>query len=480
MPMFDPSSHSSFTHDSIDSLGYDWERIANPDIQPKYPFKAYLPRTTEDVVQAVRECAQLGQKLSVRSMGHSSNDLVLNEHGNVLCIQKLNSIVEIDEAARTVVVQSGVVLAQLDDALRPHGLGLPVIGDHNHITAGGFASVGGISPASHKQGMFIDNVLELEYVSWDGQLGSCSRATPGDMFFRLLAGTGRFGVITKLKLRLLKIDKYTTVLENERQLFGSVNKFLKVTEGHIRNPGEDVRMERGLWVDFPIGKYSLKVGQFSQYRETSQNPIKTLRQTIAYDYLHGLGYPSGRLPYRLEVALKYIGIAGIVLSPRYATTKNIEGFTDRILDESVGDPARMLIALAPTENYSKLFRALYQRCLGCRAEHDALTFISVYVKAIRSDYLADGVSGKTHCELMLFLGMNPARMTDAILAELVSDIDNLCIANGALRYMHSKTSKDARRALIDPNEVRAAQGRPASAVAKSEPPAATASAAGST
>ena len=35
---------------------------------------------------------------------------------------------------------------------------------------GGFASVGGISPGSHRFGMFIDNVLEIEFVDWDGNV----------------------------------------------------------------------------------------------------------------------------------------------------------------------------------------------------------------------------------------------------------------------------------------------------------------------
>ena len=34
---YKPTSHENLPHDSIDSLGYDWERVANPAIRPKYP-----------------------------------------------------------------------------------------------------------------------------------------------------------------------------------------------------------------------------------------------------------------------------------------------------------------------------------------------------------------------------------------------------------------------------------------------------------
>jgi hypothetical protein len=450
------NAHSSFTHDSINDLGYDWERIANPSIPPKYPFKVYWPRSTEDVVAAVKETAQLGQRLMIRSMGHSSNDLVLVDKSCTLCTQHLDQILEIDQGASTVVVQAGVVLAQLDEHLMPYGLGLPVIGDHNAITAGGFASVGGISPASHRQGMFIDNVLELEYVAHDGTVVHASRAQSPDLLDRILAGTGQFGVITKLKLRLLRLDKFKTVLHNQRQLFADVASFVAQAAEHIQNPGNAV-MERGLWADFPVGTKSLTIGQFSSYQPTQQNLLKTLANDVTYGALHGIGFFNGKLPLPVEVALKYLGMVGIVLSPHYATIKNIETFTDKTLDESVGDPSRMLIALAPASQFASLFRALYQLCLTVREKTGGITFITIYVKAITSPYLTRASGNERHCELMLYLGLDAERMTDDVLQQLVSDMDDLCISKGAFRYMHSKTVKDKRRQLIDANAVHAAK-----------------------
>ena len=459
------TAHSSFSHDSIDALGYDWERIANPELAPKYPFKVYFPRTTDDVVTAVKEAVQLGHRLTVRSSGHSSNDLVLADGGAILSTQRLAGVLELDPAAPSVVVQSGVVLAELDRYLKDHGLGLPVIGDHDAISAGGFASVGGISPASHRQGMFIDNVIELEYVAFDGQIATASRARAPELLDRLLAGTGQFGIITKLKLRLLRVDKFATVLDRDRRLFTDLHAFLADTERRIRHPGDAV-MECGLWNDLRLGTRALAFGQFSQYHTTPQRLIKRLRNALGYGYLHGLGWCNGMLPLRVELLIKYLGIAGILFSPRYATIKDVETFTDRTLDESVGDPSRMLIALVPADRYTQLFRALYQVCLGVRARTGALTTISIYVKAITSPYLTRASTAERHCELMLYLGLDAERMTAAVLDDMVSEIDDLCIAHGAFRYMHSKTVKDPRRQRIDPNAVHAARDpRSASATA---------------
>ncbi len=454
---YEITSHESFLHDSIDSLGYDWERIGNPTIKPKHPLKVCLPQTTEEVVQIVREVKTLGQRLAIRSKGHSSNDLVLVDRGNVLVTEKLNRILALDETAMTVTVQPGVILADLDRHLGARGFGLPIIGDHNHITAGGFTSVGGISPASHRYGMFIDNVKELQYVNWDGQLITCSKTANRDHFYRVLAGLGQYGVIAVLTCNIIRVNKMRTVVKNHRLMFRRVDQFIEKSGRVIADPASAV-MERGVWLDYPIFGRRLRIGQFSAYHETPQNPYKSLRNKISYGYLHYLGYWAGRLPKVIDVFVKAMGMVGIMFSPKYATIKNVETFTDRILDSSVGDPTRMLIVLAPVEKFGTLFRQMYDLCLEQRQQHHGLTFISFYVKAIRSEYLARGDQKQSFCELMLYLGVDPKTMTDARLDELVSRIDDLCIEHGAFRYMHTRTVKDPeRRKRIDPN---AAYARP--------------------
>src|SRR4051794_28894321 len=134
-------SHETFSHDSLDSLAYDWERIGNPKIPPKFPFKVFLPKSPEDVAKAVKECKQLGQELKIRSKGHSSNDLVLSDRGAVLLMQGMDKIIEFDEERQTVTVQAGAIKALLDDP--PAGLRyrVPGIGGHKDNTLRGVVSV---------------------------------------------------------------------------------------------------------------------------------------------------------------------------------------------------------------------------------------------------------------------------------------------------------------------------------------------------
>ena len=53
--------------------------------------------------------------------------------------------------------------------------------------------------------MFIDNVLAFEYVNWDGELIRCTRSENAADFYRVLGGTGQYGIIATMTLQSLGI-----------------------------------------------------------------------------------------------------------------------------------------------------------------------------------------------------------------------------------------------------------------------------------
>ncbi|MGZ4335627.1 MAG: FAD-binding protein [Gaiellaceae bacterium] len=445
------SSHERFTHDSIESLGHDWERVAHPDRPGRPPFKVYIATSVDDVVRAVREARELGERLTLRSKGHSSNDLVVAEGGAVLLLQGLNRVLDVDEEGLTATVQAGCISAEVDDLLAPLGLGLPVVGDHADITVGGFASVGGINAASHRHGMFVDNVLGLEYVDWEGEVHTCG---PGDPALnRLLGGLGRWGVITSLTVRIERAAKYGTVLRNRQRHFRSLDRFVAETGSLLREPPPGALYERGLWLDLPKKRGgSIALGQFSVFEATRQSGWKRLRDRLSYGYLHRLGYVAGRLPSKIDELVKILGTLGILFGPRYGRVKNIEYFAEKILDSTVGDPMRMFVVLLPLDTYPETFRDFWSLMIGYRERHGCFTFVSVYLKSIASPYLAAAGRDGRFAEFLFYVGVEGERLTPELTEELVSELDDLCIRHGALRYMHSKTVKDPERVrLIDPN-----------------------------
>ena len=445
------TSRKGFLYDSIKSLGYDWERMADPAIKPKFPLKVYLPQSVEDIVQAVREARQLDQRLRIRGNGHSSNDLVLEEGGSILCTGLLDNILHVDTANRTVLVQSGATLAKIDEHLRTLGFGLPIIGDSARLTAGGFASVGGISPASHRAGLFVDNVRAVEVVDWDGQRRTYTRDASPVELNRMLGGTGRHGVIVTMTLDIVPGDKWSTITENRRNLTLDLERFLTQSQENIERPGEAL-LQRCLWVEYPVLGRILRIGQCSTYAATAHSALKRWRERLTFACLHFLGTSAGRLPRPLGQAVNILGSIAFIFSPRYASIKNVESFTERVFDISVGDPIRWLAVISPLSAYREVFRELHGICTRYRDTHGCLTMISLYAIGLRSAWLAAG-SGERYCDLLLHLGVCPEKMTPARLDALVEEIDAVCIKHGAFRYQHSKTSKDPEtRARLNANE----------------------------
>jgi FAD/FMN-containing dehydrogenase len=457
------TSHEDIDHDDIDSLGYDWDRAADRDVEAVRPLRVYLPETVEEVERVIGEVNRLGlvRDFRVRSRAHSSNRLVLSDRGSVLLTRYLDEVgpVEVDYGDEcSVWLGAGALLARVDEMLAEQGYGLPVIGDHNHITAGGFASVGGVSPASNKRGIFLDNVLELEYVSLEGYSGRCSRDLHAETFYRLLGGTGRAGVIVRIRCRVIPIRKWDRILRNDRVLLRTRESFVAESGRRMRSQ-DGVLMERGLWLEYPLGGLGvLCVGQYSTYRAL-ERPSTWARWSdrLSHGWLHALGRVAGRLPRLLDKVVQILGVIGIVVAPRYASVKNVEAFADKVVDTSVGDAHRMLIVFAEIGLYEEIFEWLHDLCAELR-DRKLVSYVLMYVKSIDSPYLRLAHDGgrnadQKFCEILLYLGVEP-EMTEKHLEELVERIDGMCVEKGAMRYMHTRTVGPSHplRRKIDPNE----------------------------
>lgn len=443
------NSHELFGHDSIDSLGYDWSRVADPGMRPRYPLRIYLPQSTEDIATAVRECNSLGIRPVVRSKGHSSNDLVVAEGGTVIVLEKHNRVLDVDRSGLTATTQSGAVLAEVDEHLAGLDLGLPVIGDHAHITVGGFTSVGGITASSFRHGLFVDNVVAVEYVTWDGEVAHASRAESPDRLNRILMGLGREGVVSTVTFRVVPARKFSSMWRNNQSHHRSLEDFLRHSHGRMADPPDGARFMKGLFVDF--GKACF--GEFSVYEDTRPTLIARTVNKLAYTALHKIGFLAGKLPGPVDRTMKFVGMAGVLFSPPYALVKYAEASIDKILDSTVGDPTRYLAVIMREDAYVSVSTRVFEILRRHRKRHGCFGVITAYVKGIRSEYLAQGRPDDDRwAESVFYVGTVPEKLTPQLLDQIVAEIDDVCVETGSYRYMHTRTSRDVERlARIDPN-----------------------------
>jgi FAD/FMN-containing dehydrogenase len=165
------------------------------------PVAVLRPGSAEDIVKLVRFAREHDIRVAGRGQGHTAFGQSQVAAGVVIDMTTLNHIhsIEPDRA----VVDAGVVWRDLLLTTIPAGLTPPVLTDYTRLTVGGTLSVGGVSGRSYLHGAQVDNVLELQVVTGEGELVTCSETSNRRLFEAALAGLGLCAVIVRATLRLI-------------------------------------------------------------------------------------------------------------------------------------------------------------------------------------------------------------------------------------------------------------------------------------
>jgi FAD/FMN-containing dehydrogenase/Fe-S oxidoreductase len=176
------------------------------------PIGVVIPRTRDDVVQAVAVCRQHGAPIFGRGGGTSLAGQCCNA---AICIDMskyLNRVLDIDVSRRVGRVEPGTILDDLRHAAEAHALTFgPDPSTHNHCTLGGMIgnnSCGVHSVMSQFYGpgpRTSDNVESLEVLTYDGVPLRVGATAPADLE-RLMAREDRVGDIYR-RLKAL-VDRY--------------------------------------------------------------------------------------------------------------------------------------------------------------------------------------------------------------------------------------------------------------------------------
>jgi FAD/FMN-containing dehydrogenase/Fe-S oxidoreductase len=136
------------------------------------PLAVVLPRTQDDIIQTVKTCSRFGIPLTARGGGTSQAGQSIGPGVILDCSKFYNQVLEINAAAdRSVRVQPGCVLNDLNDRLKPHGLHFaPDISTANRATIGGMVANNSSGTRSVLYGKTIDHVLELKVLLADGTM----------------------------------------------------------------------------------------------------------------------------------------------------------------------------------------------------------------------------------------------------------------------------------------------------------------------
>ena len=112
-------------------------------------------------------------------------------------------------AGNQVEVGAGMLWRTVLQATTAKGLTPPVLTGYLGLSVGGTLSVGGVGGTTYRYGAQVDNVLQLQVVTGEGQLQTCSASQQPDLFEAALAGQGQCGIIVKATLRLVPAETNT-------------------------------------------------------------------------------------------------------------------------------------------------------------------------------------------------------------------------------------------------------------------------------
>lgn len=187
--------------------------------EPVVPLAVVRPATTAEVSRILAYADEQRLPVVARGSGTGLSGAARPvADGIVVAFDRMSQIKEIDRANHVAVVEPGVTLAQLDEALVPSGLAYPVQpGEMSGSLGGNVATnAGGMRAVRH--GVTRHHVLGLELVLAGGQVlrtgGRYVKSSSGYDLTQLVVGSeGTLALVTEVTLKLVpRLDCSATLL----------------------------------------------------------------------------------------------------------------------------------------------------------------------------------------------------------------------------------------------------------------------------
>ncbi len=188
-------------------------------LEEAMPHAVIFPETTDEVSRILKTASSHNIPVTARGAGTSvCGAPVPVHHGIVVCFSKMDKIIEINTRDRYVIVQPGVINADVQKALQPFGFFYPPDpGSMNTATIGGNIAQNAGGPRCLKYGVTMDYVLGMEAVLADGKIvrfGSRNvKDVTGYKMAALFCGSeGTLGLVTQAILKVVPLPETTRTL----------------------------------------------------------------------------------------------------------------------------------------------------------------------------------------------------------------------------------------------------------------------------
>ena len=225
----------------------------------RVPLAVLRPGSVDDVVKMIRFANEGHLKSAMRGQGHSLYGQTLVEAGIVIDSGTLRAVRLV--SADSVDVQPGATWSEVSQVTLNAGRTAPVLPDTmTQITVGGILSVGGFGETSHRFGAIVDTIQELDVVTGDGRLVTCSPQQERELFEMVLAGLGQCGLIVRARVRLVSAPSHVI-----RQVLSYDDLDVYLSDAALLALDERFDYLHGSAVQTPSGGWSFRMSVGTSY-----------------------------------------------------------------------------------------------------------------------------------------------------------------------------------------------------------------------
>jgi FAD/FMN-containing dehydrogenase len=206
-------SNVSVSHADAELYSYD------ASLAKGKPGLVVFPADSTEASRVVTRVNDAGIPFVPRGFGTNlSGGTILPSGGVVVCMSRMNRILNIHPRGRWAVVQPGVTNLELQEALAPLGFFYaPDPASQKVATIGGNAGENSGGPRCLKYGVTTNHILGLEVILASGEImrfGGPSLDPPGfDLRGVMIGSEGTLGIVTEITVRILPLaEKIITML----------------------------------------------------------------------------------------------------------------------------------------------------------------------------------------------------------------------------------------------------------------------------
>src|SRR5688500_5785880 len=226
------------------------------------PVGVVIPETAEDAVTAFRIAIDAGVPVLPRGAGTSQCGQTVGAALVIDVSKRLNRVLDFDKGTRTVTVEPGVVLDQLNAYLKPHGLWYPVdVSTSAQATIGGMTGNNSCGSRSIRYGNMVHNVRAVDAVLADGAAASFG-AVPDDL--SRLEGPDAYRDLVA-KVRAIAVREAEEIEHRYPKLLRRVGGYNldmmldphgRTEVSELNRQGKEVSEE---YIGFPLNHYQLRL-----------------------------------------------------------------------------------------------------------------------------------------------------------------------------------------------------------------------------